>query len=467
MIISRLQFLLLSLIICFCYFCTPKEELISSSFEDRLTFSLDTLRFDTLISTLKSTTKRLTLKNPNKNAVKVDRIDLENQKNSTYVLYINGVKTNYIENQVINGNDSLLILVEVDLKQTKQDEPILISEKINFFTNGNHQSVILETWAQDVNFIGKTTIDNNETFDSPKPYYLTDTLSVKQDVSLTLAAGTRIYANKNALIVLDGSLIANGTPDQRIELRNARLEKNYSHAPGQWGGILAKENAKVELYHTTIRNAEKGIRWKNKNTGAKLYLNACIIQNMTEHGLDLENVDSELRNSLLNNCGNNVLLASGGNHKITHCTFANYGLERLEYTSASVKFRDFILKENDEHIKTSLAAEIKNSILVSVIGNGFDLDLKDKNSILDIKVESSVLETELTSFSEKANILLNRNDSIHFQNIEEFNYDLDSLKISPANGVGIPSLETRDLLNRVRDGKPDVGAYEQILVENE
>ena len=447
-------------------YCTPNEEIISSSSSHQLSFSSDTISFDTLITTLKSTTKRLIVKNDNSEAVKISRISLQSQNNSPYLLYINGKKTNVLENKILLGKDSLLVLIETTLEESKQDETLARHGKLEFLTNGNLQTVNLEAWAQDAIFLDKKILTENTVFDSKKPYILKDTLTVGENSELTLAAGTRIYANRNALVLVKGKLTANGTVEERIELRNSRLEKNYEHATGQWAGIKAENAQDMSLKYLSIRNADYGIIWKNENTKSSLNLESVIIQNMLKTGLDLESVDLVANNTLINTCGKYLIRAFGGEHNYNHCTLVNFHSIPPHYRNPALSFLNFTKKE-DKNVSRNLKVNIKNSILTSNKDEALGLELLNEVDIENIKIENSLLATSEEKFKTKENRVLNYGEEILFQNLEEFNYDLDSIEVSPASELAKGNLLSTDLLGRKRKTKADAGAYEQFLIKKE
>src|SRR5688572_8283288 len=97
----------------------------------RLKFSADTILFDTIFSDIGSVTERLIVINPNKNAVKISRIQLPNGS-GPYQLIINGQATNSISNLELRGGDSIYILVKVKIDPTNEENPFLIKDSVVF-----------------------------------------------------------------------------------------------------------------------------------------------------------------------------------------------------------------------------------------------------------------------------------------------------------------------------------------------
>jgi hypothetical protein len=89
--------------------CKPREEELQTT--GSLAFSVDTVKFDTVFTSLRTVTKRLWVYNRNPRAVNVDLISLDNSATSPYTLIINGDQRQTASGIYIRGNDSLLILV--------------------------------------------------------------------------------------------------------------------------------------------------------------------------------------------------------------------------------------------------------------------------------------------------------------------------------------------------------------------
>src|SRR6056297_907093 len=116
-----------------------------------LTFSTDTVLFDTIFNTVGSTTSRLTVYNPNNRAVRVSSIALEGGGASQYRMNVNGLPGYNFTDIEIDGGDSIFVFVEVTVDPTDSLHPF-VEDKIAFMTNGNQQKVNLLAWGWDALF---------------------------------------------------------------------------------------------------------------------------------------------------------------------------------------------------------------------------------------------------------------------------------------------------------------------------
>ncbi|MEP2508596.1 MAG: hypothetical protein ABJH72_04535, partial [Reichenbachiella sp.] len=101
------------LILCVMLGCEPMTEELSTDTSIQLSYSTDTVTFDTLFSSVGSITKRFKVYNRNSKAINVSRMYLGNDDQSPYTMVVNGKEGKGFENEVIFGKDSLLVLVEV------------------------------------------------------------------------------------------------------------------------------------------------------------------------------------------------------------------------------------------------------------------------------------------------------------------------------------------------------------------
>ena len=104
---------------------------------DKLEFSEDTVIFDTVFTTLGSTTKRLLVYNPSDKKINISSIYLAEGSASKFRLNVDGTPGISHKNIEIEGKDSLFIFVEVTLDASGLNNPFIITDSILFMTNGN------------------------------------------------------------------------------------------------------------------------------------------------------------------------------------------------------------------------------------------------------------------------------------------------------------------------------------------
>ena len=439
--------------------CKPDDEEISTESGIALNFSADTILFDTLFTTLGSTSRRLIVANKNESAINISSIALGGGSNSPYSLIIQGQKGKSYEDQLVFGGDSLLILVEVTVDPNDEDLPFLVRDSIQFLTNGTPQDVKLLAWGQDANFLNDSILACNTVWTADRPYVLTNSVLVDSLCVLRIEKGTRIFSGTSSFIFVLGTLVVEGDIDSRVTFTNDRLEPSFENAPGQWGGIIFLEGSKDNMIDfATIRNAEVGLRvgTPDNDTIPDLVLTNTIVENMLTTGILGFNSDIFASNVLVNNCGEFVVgNFAGGHYTYHHCTFANFPFFFLRQNPAVV-FTDNLLLADNSVLTTDMHVNLFNSIIWGTEQEEVLLNNEGGSQFL-FTAAFNLVKSGLSDLNINGNIL---NQDPNFKDPELYNYRLDTL--SPAKDSGTDLMIELDLDGTMRDAQPDIGAYERV-----
>ncbi|MTI32551.1 right-handed parallel beta-helix repeat-containing protein [Xanthovirga aplysinae] len=465
--IKNLPFLILGLgLFISNWSCRPRSEVIITDNALPLTFSKDTVQFDTLFSSVGSVNKRLTVFNPNKNAVRIEEISLGLGGNSPYNLFINGKDSYSVEGEVLNGGDSLKILVEITIDPKDQDLPFLVKDSINFRTENNQQDVKLISWGQDAHFYKEGEhIEENTQWTANRPYVIVDSLVVKSGKTLTIEKGSRIYFNYNAGLFIQGSLEVLGSLEEPVLFRNERLDQDYDTA-GQWKGISFLGNSDQNIIdYAIIRNGDVGIYLYNliESQQMGLTLSNTIIENMNSAGIYAINSDIYAYNTLINHC--NLFTAAhfgGGNYRYEHCTLEGFG-SRAE---ALLFYDVWELQEEDIVIENNLELNLVNNIIWGNFNSNELLIHRNDDNPENDNISNNLIRSNLEQFNKDGNLLNTLETNFpKFVNSEAYDYHLDNK--SPAIGMGIPLTINDDLAGNSREESIDLGVYQFVEKEEE
>jgi hypothetical protein len=442
-----------------------EDEVISSNPNYYLSFSSDTITFDTVFTSLGSISKRFMVRNTNPNALIIEKIYVGNGNESPYRIVVTGNETNMIENQHILGNDSLLVLVSVTIDPSEESLPFVVRDSIVFITNGNFQDVKLQSWGQNAHFIGDVILSCETYWIPDLPYFIHGSILVDSLCNLSIEKGSRIFSSYDTFIFVKGSLNVNGESDDRVIFRNERLEPQYENIPGQWGGIIFLEGSKNNsIEYTDIRNVQYGIRLgtPDKDTIPDLTLKHVRIENSAVAGIAAFTSDLLAENTLVNtSTGYVVGNLAGGNYTYNHCTFANYPISFFSGPAALI-ISDQVELEDGSVIYGSLKMNILNSIVWGYLDEEIILTLTLGN---DSKVytQNSILKTSLDTFEGEGTFLSTDTDFMNFKDIDNYDYTPDSLSPAIDNAKG--SRVISDLFGQQRDSLPDIGAVEYLLMD--
>jgi hypothetical protein len=439
--------------------CTPANEILNTSSPLRLSFSRDTVLFDTVFTAKPTFTRRLVVYNRNKNALIINEMNIAGGQNSPYSITVFGETKTTFRNIRILGNDSLLVLLNASINPKQQDLPFIVRDSILFSINGNSQEVKIIGWGQDAHYLRNQRIRQNTVWSGKKPYIISGILQVDSLRNLTIEQGVTVYMDINAAILVKGSLTINGTVLDKVNFRGVRLDRRYEQVAGQWDAIYfdaGSRNNKINYAH--IRNGNVGLRIgapPDNDTIPELMVENTIIENMRFRGLISFSSDVYMANTLINNCTQNVVAClAGGDYTFLHCTFANTET-RFFTDEPTVYMANFYRLPDESVLKSPLSLTMINCIVWGDRAIDFQL-----NSAADVPakwlVRNSLLKTTDNQFNNNDNIL---NQRPRFKSAFRSNFQLDSL--SPAIDKGIPVGITTDLEGVVRDAKPDLGAYER------
>ncbi|MFV0265799.1 MAG: hypothetical protein ACK5HT_01560, partial [Draconibacterium sp.] len=197
----------------FSLFSCEDEGYVSSP-DAQLQFSTDTIAFDTIFTTIGSTTQRFTVRNPYNEPVLISSIRLAGGSMSNFRLNINGELEDEVYDVEVPGRDSIFIFVEVTIDPNGQNLPMVVQDSILFSTNMNLQDVKLIAYGQDFVLVKAENIETSTTWTADKPYLVYDYVHVDSLSTLTIQPGARIHFHKGAGLYVRGTVIADGTFEQ-------------------------------------------------------------------------------------------------------------------------------------------------------------------------------------------------------------------------------------------------------------
>ena len=442
-----------------------KEKFITDG-SAQLSFSEDTIIFDTVFTTVGSVTQYLKVYNPHKGIIRISEIYIEGGEGSNYRLNVDGTPGKAFTDVEIGSEDSIFIFVEVTVDPNSGTSPLILADRIIFKTNGNVQHVDLVAWGQDAYFYKPAPHSNafympcNFTLPTDKPNVFYGYAIVDENCDLTMPAGAKVYFHPGSgIIVYKGSLTVNGTATNKVELQGDRLEYDYRDVSGQWEGIRMIQPKTSNITHAIIKNGFYGIWVDTTFSNTDLVtLDKTEISNMASLGI-YGNAGARMtvKNGLVKDCGlYGLALTYGGDFTFTNCTFGNY------WTAATRNTANFYLKN---WFETSAGDNIRdlnlamdNCIIYGNLTNEFETDLKVA-SVMNYTFKNCFIKSDkdLSDASHFISISKNVDPSFEDTSLGKLKLLSSSLCIGAANiATALPD----DIDDKIRDAAPDVGCYE-------
>lgn len=469
--------MIILLTLVFAYSCED-EKYVSSS-DAKLLFSVDTVMFDTIFTTIGSSTQHLKVYNPYSQAVLVSSIRLAGSSESKFRLNINGIPSDEMLDVEIPANDSIYIFVEVTIDPQGENQPIIEKDSIEFVINNNLQKILLEAWGQDIEIV-KGAIRSETRWTAEKPYVVYENILVDLKASLSIDPGARIYFHKGTGLYVKGNLQVNGTFESPVLFQSDRLEAAYKNIPDQWNGIFLYSGSHDNvLEYAEIKNANIGLQVGNlENEGfASVSIQNTKIYNHSYAGIFAMKSKISAYNTLIFNCGYYATaLLIGGEYEFYHSSIANYwgGYSSRSRSTSSLTISDHVVVEQSNGNKVTYTGDLNkayfaNCIITGTNTSGNELELERLGEpAFNYRFDHCLLQLadtfNVSNPKYYRNIL--KNEQARFVDpYVKMNFELDTLSSAKDAGLSeIGTLFPYDLLNqnRTKDAAPDLGAYERV-----
>lgn len=466
-------FMTLVVVLTFLFISSCQKEHESDSNGRLLSFSTDTVAFDTIFTSIGSPTKNLRVYNTTNDRIIVSSIRLAGGENSGFRLNINGEATNEVFNVEIPARDSIFIFVEATLNKLGTHQSMVAEDSILFKLNSKEQKVRLLAWGQDFKLIRSEMIKTT-TWTKEKPYLVYGYAYVDSCQSLTIDPGCTIYFHKNAGLFIKGSLVVKGTSEDPVVFKGDRLETGYANLPDQWNGITLLSGSHNNIIdHSIIKNANIGLQVGNieKEGYASVKLSNTRIENMSWSGIWAMKSKILAYNCVIANIGYyNTALLLGGDYQFYHTTFANYNSDNTRpfRNTETLTLSNYLVNStNGAKYVGDLTQAVFGNCIISGLNTDelkISMDKQGKSNYLFDHCLIQVSDTFKLPNPDRFVSLL-RNINPKFINPQKGIYELDTLSVAKDIGKeAIAKIYSIDLKGADRniDAGADLGAFERI-----
>lgn len=452
------------------------DEKFSTNPSHRLSFSTDTVSFDTIFSTIGSSTQLMKVYNRNSESLMFS-VRLADKANSGFRINVDGqndVGVTEFSGVSIRGNDSLYIWVELTAKMQNSNAIGLIKDSLVFTTNGVKQDVKLIAYGRDATMLHSPVIASDTTFTDYRPIIVYDSLVIAEGATLTCGPGTELYFHDKAGCVVRGRLLAKGENGREVVFRGDRTDRlfpylPYDRIPGQWGGVkLCSESYDNSLDYVDIHGGLYGIVCDSSDmTRLKVSIKNSKISNTTGNNLQMKNCKVVVGNTEISNAGGSCIDMTGGDAMFVHCTVSNYFAYGIKY-GVALSLRNVVGETN---------YPVTNAAFYNCIIAGSSKDeisggmAEDKSVPYNYSFRYSLINSVQPEEGDVVECLWEKDDKFVKIDNDNFIYDfrLDSL----SKAINIGSLEYSNdypfdrfgnprTVDNGGDGRPDAGCYEYM-----
>lgn len=467
----------------FCFLCgiiitgtsCKKEQFLNSGGE--LRFSVDTLNFDTVFTTMGSFTLAVKLFNPQDQKINISSVRLEKGSNSFFHLNVNGIPGNNVTDLELAANDSIYVFATVNIDPNNDTIPFIVEDRLIATLNGKEYTIPLYAFGQNAYYLRDTVISQSDVWKTDKPYVILHSAAVDKNTMLTIPAGCRIYMHADSRLYVLGTLKAQGTKADSIIFQGDRLDRDYfgnEGYPGEWGGIYFDSSSTGNtmewcLLQNCGNNAGGGLPFavevfgKPGLTQPQLTLKNTIIRNSIGYGLLSFEGSIYAENCLIHDCGAQALaIFQGGQYKFTNCDFINDRPKKVNHaTEPTVAVLNYYPISDNQVIKGNLDIDFINCVVYGSLENELYCDKVDDAAVsYNANFTNCLIKSKdgLPSFvTGSANIL---NQDPLFEDSEKWNFRPKEGSPLIDNGTNAGITFNNDLDNTIRNLPFDIGCYE-------
>ena len=425
--------------------CVKEDEVLGES-DVQLTFSCDTLTFDTVFTTLGSTTRQVKVFNHGKKKVRFLSAGLRGGYASRFRTNIDGDTSLVVKNLEIEAGDSCFIFVQVNVNPNASTEPFLVEDCIDLAVSCEGgvvtRSVVLTAYGRNAVYhnpqAGRSySVIDCDGWNHTLPHVIIGQAVVDSATTLTLTAGDELYFAPDATLWVYncGTLKVHGSEEKPVLFTSLRRDEWYHELPGQWNAIwLSAGSADNEIDHAYIENGTIGIIVDtNVNSNPTLRVSNTVLMHHSTAGIVARGAWVEGDNLLVADCGKAcVSLQYGGRATVRNSTIANY----WRYTSRELPalvLNNWYQRADGQTVLRGLGQVlIDNSIIYGTYTGTEVMEDKIDGSDFDVKFTNCVVKgLSRLSYSRSEGCT---DTDPKFENTDEHDYRL--AEGSPATGKG-------------------------------
>lgn len=432
-----------------------------------LSFSTDTVSFDTVFTDLGTPTARLIVHNRNKKGVNISSIRFSDP-DGYFRINVDGVSGRTFSDVEIRGEDSIYVFIECYIPAGESAEPHLVSDKLEFVTNGVSQNVEVEAWGQNVTRLRGLTVENDMTLTAERPYVVFDSLKVMPGATLRVEPGARLLFHDKAEMIVEGTLDARGEVGKMIQMRGDRLDNvlpdvGYDIMAGQWKGITLRAGSfDNRMEYVDMRSTQHGVVVDSCSVldRSKLLLVNSWLHNSQGNVLQSKYARVDAYGCCFSEASGAVVELTGGRHNFVQCTIANNYL--FSAISSPLLSLYHLLPEDAETDPANplMRATFENGI---IYGLAADINVDDLTGS-DVTLRYMLLKAKGNDDDNFISCLWD-SDPLFYTDRPKYIFNYRLRPDSPAIGAGDAAYVTdicrydMDGLDRLADGAPALGAY--------
>lgn len=469
---------------------TACRKLDKTSTEGALSYSVDTLLFDTVFSARGTSTRSVKIINKENTRLQISSIGLLRGASSPYFINVNGQSGKEVTDINIEANDSIYVFASVNIDPGNVNDPFVVEDRLVARVGNTSYELPILGYGQDAIYITDSMLQT-QTWTKDKPYVIIHSAMVDENETLNIQPGTRIYMHADSRLFVQGSLKINGTKEDSVVFQGDRIDRRIyfdeddfvNGVGGEWGGIyftqLSYNNeinyaifrdggASTMLGEASILDATIQVDPDTVNNSIpKLKINNSIVRNSGGYGIFAYNSSIRAENCLVfASAKENVALLNGGTYKFYNCTIAGFASRINTATEKhySLAVTNYYQVNNTTILSNPLAAQFINCLVYGNVDNEVFFN-KVEESTANISLSHCLFKNNeaLPSWLNTQQVLINQNPlflETNSNNLAINDYHLEEGSPARAAGTNFSGMLVLDLGGSNRNNPPSIGCYE-------
>ena len=261
--------------------CTDDDSFTTSP-NNRLTFSTDTVRMDTVFSSVPTSTRTFWVYNRSGDGIRCLSVGLERGNQSGFRVNVDGSylgsSSGYQVSDIeVRDKDSIRVFVELTSPLNHGNTPQKIEDNLVFrLESGIEQKVNLNAWSWDADMMRDVVVESDMTIGGDVPVIIYGGIVVREGATLTLNDGVTLYFHDGAGIDVEkvrkkaierglihpNKIISDHDAYQLIFEPGFSTADKITNVSGRGVGLDVVKTSIEKLNGTVVVTSEKGIGTK-------------------------------------------------------------------------------------------------------------------------------------------------------------------------------------------------------------
>lgn len=305
-------------------------------------FTVDTVRFDTVMHSTVSSMRKVSLRNDGRREVCVANVRMEGEGASAFHVVVDGVRYEKFGGATIPAGDSVILILTMYTEEYVPDAFEQLDARVVAEVGERAVALPIRGWNAGWSEL-EAVVAGNVVVPAGGIRYVPKGTEVQRGATLTLEAGSTLLFGNGAGLCVKGKLEAKGDAQARVCFLPQRMEPYYMRKPGQWAGVMVEAGSEgLGLSHVDVRGAVTGVDIKGKTLGGQaVQLENCRVLYSSQDGLRLAGgSEAKVVGSIFGQNYRHGISLEGAKAELIYCTVCAESMPPQSRLGAGIRLYD-------------------------------------------------------------------------------------------------------------------------------